>query len=347
MALLWIGNPDRYLTANLPLFFDSAHASATVTASGYDSRPGWTASGVSGYVTKAPRSQVNTVTFGFGGRIKLSGIPAVEKVIFAAIDGAGAMQASVSISTTGYLKLWRGNMSTLLATALAPLTTAVWYRLGFTGTIAQAGGSLSAEWSTTSLDGQNVRINNADTAQEAVAIWTGMYLGLSSDWIVSMAYILDGSGSQVALMPGLYVASLTPDSDLGSPYNEWEPTGSATLFGAVDDANHDGDATKITSLSEVGARYAIGMSTLAPPQAVIRGIQQTAVARNVVDSGLSGSHELTVIVDGTSQHVDPWQSVISDAWRVLTRMWATNPVTGLPWTVAEVNAAYWGGKLQS
>jgi len=96
----------------------------------------------------------------------------------------------------------------------------------------------------------------------------------------------------------------------------------------------------------VGTRYTVSMSTLAATLAIY-GAQLSAMARNLPSSGLgSPSHEL-VVMSGGNSFVDTWQSVVTEDWRVLTKVWDVDPETEEPWTVDGINAAEWGGQLQT
>lgn len=347
MALLDYGNPTRYNTTTLPLFWSSAHADATVTGSGFNSTPGLTASSVNGYVIQYPLTAPADSVFALGCRIKFSdATPAAEKVILAAVAAGGAMQCCLSLSTTGYLKLWRGNMSSLLATSATAVTTAVWYKLGFYGLLDQAFGYIEG-W----VD--NVRVVRAlgvDTAQEASTAWRGLYLGLSSDWIAGHWYMLDGAGTHATLKHDLYVEVLAPTTDpgAGAIATDWVPDGAGTLFDAVDDSGaHDDEATKVSAVAGDGSIWGTRPATLAD-QPVILGAKVTNVVKNehVAETGIDGQHEPTVVVDNSVQ-AGPVQPVVDTDWRAVVGFWPLNPVTGVPWLTSEINESYWGGRLQA
>jgi hypothetical protein len=249
------------------------------------------------------------------------------------------MQCSISINTDSTITIWRGDMDTVLVTSETALTGDTWYKLGLQGSVDHSGGELEVL-----VDGEVfVRINNVDTAQETSNTWRGIYVGFSNDWTLGHLYVVDGSGSQTSLIPGAYVKHLTPNAD--GTYTGWTAIGAASPFAAVDESDPDDDTTRILAPTVVGTRYTLQLSTLATTQAIY-GVQSSAMVRNVENSGMSPSHEL-VMISGGNVHVDTWQSMANDEWRVPYVMWDRDPTTENPWTVATVNAAEPGGQLQA
>jgi len=337
MALQWMRNPDRSVTADEPRWWSDLHADVTVTASGYNSTNGWTASSVDGYGIKYPRVVTDPTGFADGCRIKLSGTPAAEKVVLAKVDDLGAIQCCVTITTARKLRIYRGNIATALTAASDDaLAIGTWYKLGFRGLVDHVAGEAEVY-----VDGDAVlAVNGVDTAEETTAVWRGVYVGFSSDWIIGHLYVLDGSGAFTALRKGAFVVAL--ESTATGSHAQYTPSGAATLHEAVDDTDPDDDTTHIKAAAIPLPKYSLVMATLADTP-VVYGVQETALVKNSV-AGLNYAN--LAVVNGTT-YVDGWQSADTAAWRALQTLWAANPNTGLPWTVGQVNAAEFGGLLDA
>jgi len=343
--LLYMRNPDRSSTADEPLFWTlgggELHADVTVEPTdGYDGTAGWRSSDPAAYGIKYPRAVLDNRSFAVGIRVNLDSLPGVDTVVLAAVDDAGNMQCSASINDDGTMSIWRGTMDSELVRSEDALDTSTDYRVGFMGSVDHSGGDLEIY-----VNGEVfIRINNEDTAQETSNTWRGVYVGFHEDWVASHFYIVDGSGSQTGLIHGAYVKVFGPDAN--GTHTAWPPLGAASAYQAIDDTDPDADATRIVSPAIVGTRYTVSMSTLAATLAIY-GAQLSAMARNLPSSGLgSPSHEL-VVMSGGNSFVDTWQSVVTEDWRVLTKVWDVDPETEEPWTVDGINAAEWGGQLQT
>ena len=348
--LQWIRNPDRTVTADEPRFWTlgggSLHADVTVTASGYNSTNGWTASSAAGGAGKKfPRYVDDTTEFAFGMRVYFAGTPAAERILLGAIDGAGNLQVCVTATTSRTLKIYRGNMASALTGESAALSATTWYKLGFRGIVDQTNGEAEVRWGTTRAEFEDnvVRVNAADTAAESVAAWRGVYVGFSSERTQGHLYVIDGSGSLTGLAPGLFVRNVAPAS--AGVHAEWSAVGASSIREAIDDTDADDDTTYIEAPSTIGTRFAVTLSELSTTTGIY-GVQLTNMAQNIAGSEISASLEGLVVVNG-SDRIDSWQSVTQDEWRPIQSLWTANPVTGNPWTPTDINAADWGGRVQN
>lgn len=342
MSLLLIHNPDHYLTAQITRFWTSAHANAQVTASGYDSTNGLTASALGAYATRMVNPG-DDQAFAIGGRFKVTSYPASKQILLAVVESTGTVQCSLVLNTDGTLSLYGGTASgtELLATG-ASLSLGAWHRLGLKGVVHQSNGSLEAHLnSTRAVENIIGRKNGVNTAAAGADSWSGIYVGLGSAIICGHFYAVDGGGVVTGLLPGLRVRVLRPLT-VGT-FDEWDKVG-GTLPGVLDDMTPDDDSTIISTATFLD-RYSVLMGTLAATEK-IHGVQSEAQVRNIADSGFSPSHAPLSVVGGT-EYDRPWQSCVTDAWRSIWSMWPVNPTTSLPWTVAEVNASEWGGKVQA
>lgn len=339
MSLLWIHNPDHYATAQVPRYWLTAHANAQVTA-GYASTNGLTASALGAYVIQMV-SPGDDQHFAVGGRFKVSAYPPSSQILLAVVDGAGVVQCSLVLKTDGSLSLYRGSASgtELLATG-ASLALGAWHRLGFKGTIHLSNGALEAHLnSTRTVENIIGQFGGVNTAGSGANSWSGIYVGLGSSIICGHLYAVDGGGVVTGLIHGLRVTVKFP-ATVGT-FDEWVKTG-GTLPAVLDDPTPDDDTTKIQTPT-FDKRYSVLMATLATTQKV-HGVQTEAQVRNVTGSGKSPSQEPLTVIDGT-EYYSHWQSCVQDAWRSIWQAYSVNPRTSVPWSVADINLAEWGGRV--
>lgn len=331
--IVWSHNPDRYATATLSRFWDTAHADATVTASGYNSTNGLTASSVNAYVRRFPRNFTGATTFALGGRLRISSLPSVRKLILAAADYDEAIQVGITLETDGKIKVWRGDIGDELAASTGALSTATWYKVGLRGTIGTIDGQAEVQIDGAEYDG--TKISGANTQNSLVNGWHGIHVGLSSDLIWGHLYATTDD-----LVSGGYAIQLAPAAD--GTYTDWIAEGATDRYDCINESAPNDD-TDFIKANAAGQKYSAQMATLSTTQSIY-GVMQTAVVKNIAGGTLTAAHALLAVLESTD-YQDDWQSASTSEWRQLQRWMPTNPRTGLPWTVAEINAARFGGAV--
>jgi RHS repeat-associated protein len=125
---------------------------------------------------------------------------------------------------------------------------------------------------------------------------------------------------------------------------QWSPTGCTQNWDCVDDATSDGEATRVES-GVPGTLDAYALQDLVQTSKTIASVTVTAVARHYsVACNIEPQTCYAVIAlqvngySGNSQGLTP-------VYQSYSQTWTTNPATGQPWTVSEVNALQAGINL--
>jgi len=348
MSVLWHHNPDRVSTATASQFWTTVHADVTVTASGYDGTQGYTASSANGVLTLLPGGMfptpTDTASFRFGGRFLVSALPAAAKVLLAALDPAGVIQVCVSLNVDGTVTIWRGNMATALVTSAQAVTVGTHFKLGFKGTINPVSGSAEVHLnSTAAAPNIAAQISGANTvsASSSFLTWAGLQVGVTTVITAGHLYVIDGSGSVNNLVHGYRVAALAPTG--ASNHSEWTAVGAATIWEALDDAAPDGDSTYASETTD-DERFSVTTADLtATNTSAIYGVQVTNVVRNVAGGG-TPSHIPFVYLDDDNEYFGALMPVTT-SYAAVRAMFGPHPLTGTPWTRAQVLAANPGGRM--
>jgi hypothetical protein len=330
---VWHDQPDYYTTATLARFWTEAHADAQVIAGeGYLGGAALTGATADAFVMTLSTGLSGSVEFGLGHRIKIDALPAAEKILLGITTTSGAdLHVCLTLRTDGKVSVWRGDLADELATSADALETGTQLRLGMTGILDEANGTVEV-W----LDRDPiVRINGVSTVAGTPSTWGGVYVGLAPDIFQSHLYAQAGYAD---LRPGYVVRVCRPIEP--ALYTGYAPVGAATIPAAIDDPTPDDDTTYI-SAPALDRRYCVLHDPITDER--ILGTRMVALVRNV--SGTSPTFApLIRNVDGEGVDVDPWRSVVSTAWRAIDRWDQRNPFTDAPWTAAEVTGCGWGGE---
>lgn len=344
MSYLGCDTPSYYTTTTLPRFWDDAHADAIVTAGGYSSSNAWSSSSTSGHLTRYHRV-VGTSVFAVGHRLYVLDYPGSEKKLIEILSPDGTVQCSCSMTTAGLIKIYRGTTAgTLLATSAEAVPLDTHLDFGFEGDVDIAGGWASVwvgisgesasftEWVSASGNTQN------DTT---TGTWRGFSIGLHEDLLHSHLY-----WRRLELTPGLLVETEFPDAT--GIYTGWTPN-TGTTHAALDDADADDDTTVVNSNAVAGAAsFTVSMSAATATPNVF-GLDLVGTVRNGAATPDLG-FQFVVVANASTEPV----SAVSDfyepsdsEWLGLRHPFGVNPVTGLPWTVTQINAAEFGGQSET
>lgn len=334
LHLLWADQPDYYNTTLLPRYWDAEHADAQVNStSGYLGLSALTGASIDAYVLKYLYGQSDFEYFGMGHRMKIEAIPSAEKVILAAVDGAGAIQCCVTLRTDLKLQLYRGNISASLATSATALSTAKEYRIGFKGRISPVEGFVEVYIDNDVF----VRISGVNTAATSPAVWRGIQIGLFPSYYVSHMYAGQGTGALLHDFLGVVKRPAAIRT------NEWATIGAGSLDDALDETTANDD-TDYAQTNAVGNRFATEFEDITSTTQYVYGTRNVMVVRNLA-AGPSTTIKPVVINPDGDRHYAEFRSCSDSEWRAIDRFDRVNPFTGERWQVSEVNGNYgWGGE---
>lgn len=292
----------------------------------------------SGYITKTLDDQATWIV---GAAVKLGTFPTSTGTLFQFRDNTGTVQASLCVSTTGTLALYRGSTSgTLLASSPGALTTGAWNFIECRLTIADSGGYFEAR-----VNGETWATYTGDTKYSSTLSTANSLrlYGMPSAATVYYDdfYMCDGTGSlRNDFLGDVRVDTIFP-SGAGNAA-QFTPTGSANNWENVDDASPDED-TGYNASDTAGQIDTFTFADLSTLNASVLGVQANVLARK--DD--AGTRLIRAIARVGSTNYEGADSSLSDSYFDQRHIWAQNPATSANWTEAEINAAEFGYKVQS
>lgn len=341
MALRFIDGFDHYTTLAQFLYKYVETGSSSYVSLDAGRRSG--SNGVklyssSGYITKTLDDQATWVV---GAAVKLGTFPTSTGTVFQFRDSVGNVQASLCVSTTGALALYRSSTSgTLLATSSGALTTGAWNFIEAKLTIADSGGYFEAR-----VNGDVWATYTGDTkASTSLATANSIRLyGMPSVATVYYDdfYVCDGTGTiRNDFLGDVRVDTLFPSGSGNAA--QFTPTGSANNWENVDDASPDDDTTYNAS-DTAGNVDTFTFADLSALNAYVFGVQANVLARK--DD--AGTRLLRAVARVGTTDYEGANMTLSDSYVDHRQIWAQNPATSANWTEAEINAAEFGYKVQS
>lgn len=166
--------------------------------------------------------------------------------------------------------------------------------------------------------------------------------GTNEEWKLDDVYILDSTGPapQNTFLGDCRVEYLRPRA--AGTYQQWDLVGDASHWEAVDDLyTPDDDLSYITTVTAGETDTQLYRST-GLPAGPIFGAQISPLARKTD----SGPRMLApVVVQGGTTHIGASQAPSATSYKYLHHLFPVNPITGAPWTVAEINADEYGVKV--
>lgn len=246
---------------------------------------------------------------------------------------AGTNQMEIRTDSSGRFQVTRNG--TVLGTGTTIALANVFYHLQFKVFIADSGGTYEIKVNgITEVSGTGDTKNTANASANQVII-SGGNSSFDDFWICNNS----GSANNDFLGDVRIVARMP---NMNGIHSAWTPVGAASNFQCVDDANPNDDTDYVTtSTASVKDTYKITPVGLIGP---VKGIQIMNRLRK--DDAGSRTVRRLIVVDGNSYFGSSVS--LSDSWTISsTELIENNPLTGLPWTISEINNTDFGLELVS
>lgn len=229
----------------------------------------------------------------------------------------------------GYMRLYRGG--TLVDTGSATIIAETWNHIVFEVYSHDSSGTAKV-WINGELD-----INfSGDTRVSGTPDNIYLYASVNNDTSYDDMYILDNTGSiNNSSLGDCKIETLYPDG--AGNYSQWSPTGGASNYLCVDDAQPDDDSTYVAT-SGTDFKDSYTMDDLATAQGTIYAVQSCVFVKKD---------------DAATVTIDPMFRISSTDYQVsgvgLTtdytygfNLLQRSPATDGLWTVSEVNSLEFG-----
>jgi hypothetical protein len=329
------------------------HADMIIDANdGLNGGPAWSASSANGYAIKF-HDQVGQSIFNVGMCFKCTSLPGADKVILGVVDAAGDLQASVVLRTTGVLAVYRGDTAGVQigSDSEEAITTSTTLEIGFKGVISSVGGSAEV-WLGTAGDVESwervIAVSGESTVGGSGDSWRGGYIGATTSTFSSHLYMRDGqSANNNDLVFGYTVGTKFPSTaGIYSGYT----ANTGTLPAALDDTAADDDTTYAEANAQ-NASYTVDMGSVADTP-IVYAMEAVAVVKNTGDGPAGLTHTIRLVIDADSDPLifdGSFQSASESDYRALRERFGAglNPLTGLQYTVDQLNDAELGGFASS
>jgi len=289
----------------------------------------------------------NRATVIVGGAFHNANLTSSLWPVFMFNDGSpSSVQITIAVDTFGKIRAYRGTVGgTLLDTSLVSV--------GSSGTFIHIAAKVTFHGSSGVIV---VRVNDVafltltgiDTTNTANNYCNQVLLGynaLNGTYTPAVYlddfYIFNGLGSDCNDFPGdVGVYPLTVNGN-GSTQN-FTPTPGSNNSANVDDTTPDGDST--FNSSPTINHIDLYTHTAAPTLGAIYTVQTCLVARKD-DAG--SIHVSSVCKSGGTTGVGSVDNSLTNNYRAYLDNFATDPATGVAWTLSGLNAAELGGKIIS
>jgi hypothetical protein len=280
-------------------------------------------------------------TVGVGAAFYYTALPGTARRarLFDFRDASNTIQVSIGTDTTGTISAYRGSIDagTLLGVTASPVITAEAYQhVECIVFFSQTVGTVEVR-----VNGVTVlSLTGVDTVASALVESSQVGIGGAagsggSTGFIDDVFCYDGTGSfNNSFLGDRRVITLFPTAD--TIQADWTPVGSATGFGAIDEASPDGDTTYIsaglpgspTPTSEFGMdNLPAGISAISGVVLVNMSRKTEAGVANVQMSVISGASETA----GTDTPMTEIYTYRQDVFEI-------DPASAAPFTVSEVDA---------
>ena len=273
-------------------------------------------------------------------------VPGPNCTLLALADG-GTPQLSLMLDDNGRLALRFGNAFNppTLGTGTTVIAYNTWNYVELSATINNTTGSYEVrlngvtEMSATGIDTQSTANASADR------VYVGQVSGLfgMSGFITGAfddVYICDGQGSAPwnTFLGDVRIQALMPTAD--GDLSQLTPSTGTAHYALVDEVPPNDDTDYVSS-ANAGDTDLFQLGDVAAVSGSILGLQVLAYARK--DD--AGTRTLAPVLKTGGVEHDGTAVGLGTSYTYLRQLWETNPGTGLPWTIADVNALQAGVKV--
>ena len=285
-------------------------------------------------------SNDSTWTVGFG--FKQDFFTNEQDILY--FNDGGTVQCSVSVSSDGELRVYRGTGggggALLGMTAGARLRSGIWcyieVKIKFNTTTGTVDVCVNGS-NVLSLTSKNTAASG--TGQASKISLAGSANGVDHTYVDDF-YILDSSGSNNTTFLGPQkVTAVLPSADGGTL--QWTPNSGSNHYDRVNENPHD-SSTSYLSDSTSGHVDVWSKSATVASIANIKGIQQNTVFET--DSGSAFSVIQRLVSGGTTSD-DSGTAGTNGTYKTASRVIETDPNTGSLWTQANLDSATIGIKV--
>lgn len=279
-------------------------------------------------------------TWSVGMAAKITGQGAVQNLI-AVHDGA-TLHISFGIDTDGTIRVYRG-VTLIASSAGGYILQGIYYHYQFKTTISDTVGDVTIKVngiSVITLTGIDTR-NAGNSTADRVSILGGIIGGnVGTNVDVDDVVIFDGTGTVNNSFTGdVRVQALLP-SGAGTT-TQWTPLSGAN-YTNVDEAIANGD-TDYNSSATATQKDTYAYGDLTPTAGTVLGVQWQDYSRK--DD--AGSRSVVPVYRTGGADFDGGVIAIGDTYSVHREIKELNPNTAAAWTIAEINAAEFGVKLNA
>lgn len=286
-------------------------------------------------------SSGTTAIVGFAFKVN-SALPAVE-IAVCALWFSGVQNISVTMDTSGYLKVRRGDYSgTVLGTASTPISHSVFYFLELKVVFHDTTGT----WELRVDSVNKTSGTGADTIASGTAGFNRLQIGLrhasgenrSADF--DDVYVCDGSGGSENDFLGDHRTFMQLPSTGNGTHTDFTPSTGSDHGALVDEVSPGSDYVESGT---VGHQDSFNYAALGIT-GTVKCVTQPIYARAAV----GGVRNLAAIVRiGGTTYVHATPQVLGGDYAFYRFTWLLNPATAAAWTVSDIDGAEFGAKVYS
>jgi hypothetical protein len=338
MALLFLDSFDHYQTAQILAKWTNAGAAGPGGIVPGQGRCNTQAIqlGANAFVTKGLTFGSTTGIFGFAFKPTTQVFNESNFAFVLAPTGSG-LQLNLVRHLDGSIAIVRTDASPVVLATSAPDTVKLgsYYYLEWKVTIDNVAGAVDLHVNGVSVCSAGPVDTQSDLTLSNVLSGVALFGGASFLAYFDDVYVVDSTGPAPwnTFLGDTRVEYLRPDGP--GAHQDWDVVGAATHWQAVDDnATPDGDTSYIhtatVALTDTETYQSTGL-----PSGAIFGLQVNLYARKT-DSGLR--QIAPVIRHAGADHTGVSVQPSFASYTYLIQTYATNPGTGVSWTIADVNA---------
>ncbi|MDD3029228.1 MAG: hypothetical protein PHS57_02970 [Alphaproteobacteria bacterium] len=335
MAFRFIDGFDHYTTvAAMAEKWTTCYGNAAPNQDGRRSGSLAMATGGSyGYVLRTIDDQ-STWVIGFA--FCSASAPTYERTFLSLYDSSGSVQVSFTMTTTGIIRAYRGEMSSLLAAASVAISNGAWGYLEFKSVIADSSGSVEVRLNGATILTFTGDTKNSSSLATACSFRIGGSANGAGSYLIDDLYVCDATGtSNNDFLGDVRVDTLLPTGAGAS--TQFTPVGNASNYENVCDASSDDDTT-YNEADTADSADTFVFDDLSLLGADVFGVQANIVARKD-DAGTRTMAPMATI--DSTDYAGAAQS-LGDSYADLTHVWETNPATSSSWTESDINGAEFG-----